>query len=87
MQEIDLGEDIEFQVKYRGAVYQLREPSAKEISSYQKRLEGAGAEDATSALLAFVSNLGMPIDIAEAMPASKLNALVRGLLDGMSKKN
>lgn len=88
MNTIDLGNDVEFEVKYAGAVYALREPSAREMNEYQKALKADEKnERGIELLIDFVSRLGLPKDVAEKMPGSKLNRLVSGLVEGMAKKN
>ncbi len=85
---IDLGSSVEFEVKWAGAVYKLREPSAKEMGIYQSKIEEAQAKgNSIDALIQFVSDLGLPKEIAEALPASKLAVLVESIVGEIGKKN
>jgi hypothetical protein len=83
---IDLGQASEIEVKWAGAVYKLREPSAKEMNSYQKRIK-ADESQGLDVLIEFVSSLGFPREICETLPAGKLNRLVESLVEEITKKN
>lgn len=88
MSVIDLGAKTEFEVKWSGQVYKLREPTAREMADYQKKSKADTAQDHSLDLLVdFVGTLGMPKDVSEQLPMSRLNALVEGLVGAISKKN
>ncbi len=85
---IDLGSKTEFEVKWAGQTYALREPTAREMADYQKKMKLDTTQDhSLDNLVEFVGLLGMPKDVSESLPMSKLNALVDGLVAGISKKN
>ncbi len=82
MTDLDLGADIEFNVKYGGKEYKLREPTVMEIETFKTEDEG-GAKGAITALL---EKLGMPQGVVETMPMSKVRKLIEGLIEGMTGK-
>lgn len=79
--DIDLGQDIEFVVKYNGAEYKLREPSVKEVSFLKEK-----SPDDQGAVLEFLSILGLPVSISENMPVTKLKKLVDSMVGVLSEK-
>lgn len=81
MTEIDLGQDLEFKVKYSGKDYLLREPTVAEIEKFKD--SEAVKKDG---VIGFLAALGMPEDVVKAMPVSKLKKLVDGLVEGLSQK-
>lgn len=83
---IDLGHSSEIEVKWAGEVYKLREPSAREMNFYQKKMKLDGA-DHIELLVDFVSSLGMPKEVCESLPAAKLNVLIESLVSEITKKN
>jgi hypothetical protein len=85
---IDLGQKTEFEVKWDGNVYLLREPTAKEMSAYQQLIENKKSDsEAVGLLIQFVSTLGLPEAVASDLPVSKLSLLVESLIGQISKKN
>lgn len=79
--DIDLGQDIEFVVKYNGTEYKLREPSVKEVSFLKEK-----SPDDQDAVLEFLSLLGLPVSISENMPVTKLKKLVDSMVGVLSEK-
>lgn len=85
---IDLGSSVEFEVKWAGAVYKLREPTAREVHEYQKKAKLDKDQDQSlDLLIQLVVKLGLPLEIAEQLPTSKLNILIDGLVSNITKKN
>lgn len=83
MFEIDLGSEIQINVKYGGKEYSMREPTVAEIEKFRtKEEEKAGAD----ALLDFLDTLGMPKDVVSQMGMSKAKKLVDDLMDLVTKK-
>ncbi len=80
MQELDLGDEVQLNVKYKGKEYVLREPTVGEV-------ESINAGDANKMdVPEFLGSLGMPKDIVRGMGLSKANALVEGLISLVAKK-
>jgi hypothetical protein len=79
--DIDLGQDVVFKVKYNSKEYALREPTVKETVG----LKDVGADD-QYAVLKFIATLGLPLEVAEAMPLSKIKKLVETLVGAISEK-
>lgn len=77
--DIDLGQDVEFLIKYNGASYKMREPSVKETMALK---DSNSNED----LIQFLSRLGMDANVLEAMPISKMKKLVESMLGAISEK-
>jgi hypothetical protein len=80
MQELDLGDDVQLKVKFKGKEYILREPSVDEVEFLR------GVEGDKMDVPAFLARLGMPLDVVKGMGLSKAKALVEGLLDLVTKK-
>lgn len=79
--EIDLGQDVAFKVKYNSKEYTLREPTVKETVAFRD----VGNED-QYAVLKFISSLGLPLEVAEAMPISKIKKLIEALVGAVQEK-
>ncbi len=80
MQAIDLGDELQIKIKYKGVDYILREPTFGEVEKLQ------GDEVNKINLPEFLSGMGMPIEIVRAMGMSKVKALVDGIMDMVTKK-
>ncbi len=80
MQEIDLGDEIQIKVKFKGKEYTLREPTVGECENLKE------TESASLDVPGFLSTLGMPAEIVKGMGLSKARALVEGLMDLVTKK-
>jgi hypothetical protein len=78
--EIDLGDNIVFKVTYAGKEFRLREPTVREVQNFKDKEEGA---DLVTELL---TKLGMPKEVLEEMPVSKIKKLIDGIVGGMSEK-
>lgn len=88
MSVIDLGLKTEFEVKWAGQSYTLREPTAREMADYQKKSKlDSNQEQSLDLLVEFVGKLGMPKEAAEQLPMSRLNVLIEGIVASISKKN
>lgn len=77
--DIDLGQDVEFVVKYNGASFKMREPSVLEATSLKD-----GSD--TISIVEFLEKLGLPKSAAEKMPVSKMKKLVETMLGAISEK-
>ena len=86
MQEIDLGSDVVFSVKYNGQQYQLTEPSLEQVEEYQKAVKGKDEDPTFDDLVGFLSSLGIPSEVLRKMGITKLKKLTDGLLGGLEKK-
>jgi hypothetical protein len=82
VQTIDLGDDIQIQVKYSGETYVLREPTVSEIELFK---EGADT-DSVENLDSFLSKLGAPVGFVKTMGASKAKTLIEGMMELITKK-
>ncbi len=80
LHEIDLGDEIQIKVTYKGKAYTLREPTVGEVE-FLKDNEAAGLD-----VPIFLSKLGMPADVVKNMGMSKAKAVVEGLMDLVTKK-
>lgn len=80
--EIDLGDDVVFKVKYGGKEYELREPTVSEVSKFKEMGEAEGKDF----VLNMLEKLGMPREVAQDMPMSKLKKLVDGIVNGLTEK-
>ncbi len=81
---IDLGSEREITVKYGGKDYVLREPTIGELDKFSEM--GDGKKPTSDMLAGFLSDLGMPKEIALKMGMSKATALLDGLMDMLTKK-
>lgn len=77
--DIDLGQDVEFVIKYNGASYKMREPSVRETMALK---DSTSNED----LIQFLAKLGMDAKVLESMPISKMKKLVESMLGAISEK-
>lgn len=82
MQEIDLGEDVDFKVKYKGAEYVLREPTVLEIQAFQTTSE----VDSVKAIDSLLQSLGLPANVIPGMGMSKARKLMESIVDIVAKK-
>ena len=83
--EIDLGQDITFNVRYNGETYELKEPTVGAVEKFEKAFNKKDSSK-QRALIDFVSSLGMPSDVASAMGVTKLNRLAQGLTLGLEEE-
>jgi hypothetical protein len=77
--DIDLGQDVEFVVKYNGASFKMREPSVLEATSLKDGTD-------TMSIVDFLNKLGLPTEVANKMPVSKMKKLVETMLGAISEK-
>ena len=82
--EIDLGQEIVFDVKLGDKAFKLREPTALEVQAFQRRSQDS--EDTVMELVSFVAMLGMEEQVAKSLGITKLNKLVEGIVGGLSEK-
>jgi hypothetical protein len=75
---IDLGDEVKLDVRYKGQVYAVREPTVSEIES----LESGDKMNVTD----FLVQLGMPRDVVLTMGVSKARALIEGITEVVTKK-
>lgn len=81
--EIDLGSEVEFNIKYAGKEYSMREPTVEEIDQFRAQdVDKAGA----AFLVEFLDKLGMPKDVVLKMGMSKARQLIDGMMDMITKK-
>lgn len=81
---IDLGDEVVFNVVHNGAEYQLREPLLKEVKEFQKQANDDN--DDGDAFVDFVVKLGMPREVAENLGVIKLRKLADGLTGAITEK-
>lgn len=79
--DIDLGEELTFNVKVGSNSYILREPTYKDV----KALQGSDVEEDV-AFINLVVGLGMPEDVAENLGVLKLKKLADGIMAPFSEK-
>lgn len=79
--DIDLGQDVSFNVKYNGQAYVLREPTVRETQGLK-----LAQEQDDLAVIRFLSSLGLPEDVALNMPITKMKKLVEGMVGAISEK-
>ena len=84
MELIDLGAEVTYSVKVADKVYDLREPSAKEVNKFREEIEKE--DKALEAFTSLVVTIGMPQEVAEGLPISKLRKLADALTEGITEK-
>lgn len=81
--EIDLGQDVEFVIKYNGASYKMREPSVEETMSLRASTDNASD---MGSVIKFLNTLGMPEPVLVKMPIGKMKKLVESMLGAIQEK-
>lgn len=82
--DIDLGDEVVFNVKYKGKVHKLREPTTDEVNKYMELTQGD--DKSMSPFIAFVTELGLPQDVAGGLGITKIKKLADGLIGGLTEK-
>lgn len=83
--EIDLGQDIVFNVKMGAKSYELSEPTVRDINELQKSLEGGGEE--LELFISLLEKLGLPEDVSNSLGVLRMKKLVDGIMGGISEKS
>jgi hypothetical protein len=83
--DLDLGSNVQVNVKVMGGEYKMRVPTVKEAREFQKKSEDKKA-DQTEVLLDLLSDLGMPKEVAESLDVVQIRKLSDGLLSVSEKK-
>ena len=81
MQTIDLGDELKIKVKYKGAEYELREPTVKELEAF-KNLDA----NSSDSIGTFLTGLGLPEGFYQDIGASKALQLVESVFEILTKK-
>lgn len=84
--KIDLGQVIVYEVTLGEKTFSLREPTVKDIKKMQDETKTMG-ENSLEAYLNFLSEIGLPKDVAETMGISKMQMLTESLVSSVGKKN
>ncbi len=82
MKKIDLGQSEKIVVTYNGEDHELREPTLEDT----KVFKGVKDKDGDVAFLAFISGLGLPVDVAKGLGLSKIKFLAKEILGEIEKK-
>lgn len=80
---IDLGDKITYEVKYAGKIYELREPTAKDVQKLQSKVDEG---DDFSRFMDFLVSLGLPAEICESLGLSKIKKLTDKLTEEFAEK-
>lgn len=83
---IDLGNDEIFSVKLNGKSYDIREPTVKDATAFQKAQKDKQEGDEISLFINFLEGLGLPRDIAENLSLSKIEILTKRIMGNLEKK-
>ena len=85
--EIDLGEDVFFNIKLNGKVYKLLEPTVDHLRKYQKniKIKKDGDEELDS-FMSLLVDIGLPEDVSKSLGFSKLKKLSDGIVGGLDIK-
>lgn len=75
--QIDLGDEVQFEITYKGKKYTLREPTVDEMELIK---------DESLSFSGMLEKLGMPAAVVGGMGISKARALVDGMLEMIGKK-
>lgn len=81
--EIDLGSEIQFNVKCGSRSWVLREPTFKDVKDFR---DASTEDNQETAFLDFLSKLGMPKDDAESLGVLKLKKLTEYLISNFDEK-
>lgn len=85
MHLIDLGEDLAIKVKYKGREIDLREPTLKEMESFNSLSKDAES-DSVEFISTFLCQLGAPDDFAKTLGISKAKRLLEEIVELLTKK-
>ena len=83
--DIDLGEKPKANVKVGGQSYEMSLPSVIQAQKFSKGLKENEGDEFTF-FVSFVSELGMPKDVAEGLAVHQLTKLAEGLMGDPKKK-
>lgn len=87
MKEIDLGSVEGINVKLNGDVFKMRKPTVKDVRSFKAKSDKKkGDDDDLDLFLGFVSELGLPLEVAENLELEMLEKLTDGLIGSSKKK-
>ncbi len=81
--EINLDSEVLIKARLGDKVFELSEPTVKQVQSFQKKMKG---DDDMEAYADFLADLGLPKDITENLGISKLKKISDGLLGSFEKK-
>jgi len=84
--DLDLGKRTVFKVKYEGETYDVKKPSVKEVSLFNRKLKEAGKDEYAQldATKAWISGLGMPANVIEELEMEQFNLLLESI-SGLKK--
>lgn len=81
--DIDLGQEVVFNVKLGGQEYRLAEPSVSHVKKFQDKLKD---NDEISAFLFLIEELGLPKDVCGKLSVTQIKKLSEGIMGGISEK-
>jgi hypothetical protein len=84
--EIDLGQEITYDVKYNGEIYKLREPSVSDVNKFQQKMKKSDDDDNINLTLSFITELGLPDGIAKNLGVQKMKLLVEKIVGELQEK-
>lgn len=84
-QKIDLGGTKVFEVTFNGKDYEINEPAVKDAQAFSKAQKKKDADE-MGVFIDFLSGLGLPKEVGEQLPLSKIKYLTEQLIGDLEKK-
>lgn len=83
--DLDLGNSVVFNVKVNGEAYKMSAPTVLQAQEFQEACkENQGSE--VPIFLSFITDLGMPEEVAEKLDVVQLKKLSEGIMSVAEKK-
>ena len=82
--ELDLGKKTVYKVKLEGETYEVKKPSVREISSFNKKIKDVDATDQFDITKDWVASLGMPSEVVEDLEMDQFTQLL-DMVSGLKK--
>jgi len=85
--DLDLGSKPEANVKVGSDVYKMSVPTVKQSIKFSKDMDACEDEfKKTEMFVTFISQLGMPEEVAESLSVQQMSKLAEGLIGNAEKK-
>jgi len=81
--DIDLGEELVFNVRLGDKVYKMSEPTVQRLEAYREKQSG---NESMLPAIELLVDLGLPKQVGETMGVTKLTKLIEGITGALTEK-
>ena len=81
--DIDLGEELVFNVRLGDKVYKMSEPTVHRLEAYREKQSG---NESMLPAIELLVDLGLPKQVGETMGVTKLTKLIEGITGALTEK-